>query len=167
MCQRSHVLALSIIFLVHLAGCKSDDFSVSTNFDPLTSFPVQATYAWDDLANRPPKEPRLKPLDLDPLLKEVANQEFSSRGYRPAASGSPNYRLSYDLTVHNWYGPDNSKSVGSLSLTLVEAGTGHRVWMGFARAEIHVGLTREERKNRLRKVVAAMLVKFPPAQRGN
>ena len=164
--QRCHVLALSVILLVHLAGCKSDDFSVSTNFDPLTSFPKQATYAWDDLANRLPKEPRLAPLDLDPLLKEAANQEFSGRGYRPVTSGSPDYRLSYGLTVHTWYGPDNSRSVGSLSLMLVEAGTDHRVWMGFARAEVHVGLTREERKNRLREVVAAMLVKFPPAQRG-
>jgi hypothetical protein len=160
------VLALSIILLVHLAGCKSDDLSVSTNFDPLTSFPTQATYTWDDLANKLPKDPRLEPLDLDLLLKEAANEQFSDRGYRPATSGSPDYRLSYELTVHTWYGPDNSKSVGSLSLMLVEEGTNRRVWMGFARADVHVGLTREERKNRMREVLAKMLVKFPPAQRG-
>jgi len=164
--QRFHVLVLSVIFLVPLAGCKSDGLSVSTNFDPLTSFPTQATYVWDDLANKLPKDQRLAPLDLDALLKEVANQEFSGRGYRPAASGSPDYRLSYELTVHSWFGPDNSKSVGSLSLMLVEAGTGRRVWMGFARADVHVGLTREERTSRMREVLVKMLVKFPPAQRG-
>ena len=78
--QRCHALALSFILLVHLAGCTSDDFNVSTTFDPLTPFPVQATYAWDDLANKLPKEPRLEPLDLDPLIKEAANEQFSARG---------------------------------------------------------------------------------------
>jgi hypothetical protein len=164
--QRSLVLALSVVFLVPLVGCKSDDLDVSTNFDPLTSFPTQATYAWDDAANKLPKDPRLAPLDLDSLIKEVADQEFSRRGYRPVATGSPNYRLSYELTVYTWHGPDMSRSVGSLSLLLVEDATNRRVWMGFARAEVHVGLTREERKNRLREVLARMLVKFPPAQRG-
>jgi hypothetical protein len=164
--QRWHVLALSIIFLAHLAGCKSDDFNVSTNFDPLISFPTQATYAWDDLANKLPKDPRLDPLDLDLRIKEAADEEFSARGYRPATSGAPDYRLSYELTVHTWHGPDSSRSVGSLSFTLVERASDRRVWMGFARAEVHVGLTLEERRSRLREVVAAMLVKFPPAQRG-
>jgi hypothetical protein len=160
------VFALSAAFFVQLAACASDGIDVSTTYDPLTSFPMQATYTWDDHANKLPKDQRLNPLDLDPLIKETANEEFADRGYRPHDSGPADYRLSYQLAVHTWLGPDNSTSVGSLSLLLVEEETNRRVWMGFARAEIHVGLTREERKERLRKALAQMLEKFPPAQRG-
>jgi hypothetical protein len=166
MFQRCIVSALPVLLFVHLAGCSSDGIDVSTTFDPLTSFPTQASYAWDDLANKLPKEPRLQPLDLDSLIKEAANAEFAERGYRAVASESPDYRLSYELVVHTWIGPDNSRSVGSLSLMLVEAGTNRRVWLGFGRAEVHVGLTREERTMRLREAMAGMLEKFPPAQRG-
>jgi hypothetical protein len=166
MFHRCCVSTLSVVFLVHLAGCASDGVEVSTTFDPLTSFPPQATYAWDDHANKAPKEPRLQALDLDSLIKEAANEEFAAHGYRPVASGSPNYRLSYEFAVNTWIGADNSRSVGSLSLLLVEAETNRRVWLGFGRAEIYVGLTHEERKKRLREAMARMLERFPPSQRG-
>ena len=38
--------------------------------------------------------------------------------------------------------------------------------MGYVRAEIFVGLSREERVTRLRGAMARLLEKFPPAQRG-
>jgi hypothetical protein len=68
--------------------------------------------------------------------------------------------------VHSWYGPDNSTSLGSLSLWLADAATRRRVWMGYVRAEIFVGLSREERVTRMRGAMARLLEKFPPAQRG-
>jgi hypothetical protein len=48
----------------------------------------------------------------------------------------------------------------------VESASRRRVWSGFGRAEIHVGLTPEERRERLRRALARMLEDFPPAQRG-
>ena len=69
--------------------------------------------------------------------------------------------------MHTWIGSNNSRSVGSLALTLNEAGSGRRVWMGFARAEVNIGLTHAERKERLRTVVARILEKVPPNQRGD
>jgi hypothetical protein len=166
MTDRCHLIASSLVLLL-LASCASDNIKASTAFDPLTPFPPQATYTWDAAANRLPKDPRLEELDLDTRIAEAANEEFSLRGYRPAAAGSPDFRLSYQLAIHTWIGGGNSKSVGSLALTLNEAGSGRRVWMGFARAEIHVGLTDTERKERLRTVVARILEKFPPNQRGD
>ena len=56
-------------------------------------------------------------------------------------------------------------SVGSLSLWLSDAEK-RRVWMGYARAEIQIGLSREERLARLREAIAGMLAHFPPKQRG-
>jgi hypothetical protein len=52
-------------------------------------------------------------------------------------------------------------------LWLVDAAAKRRVWMGYVRAEILVGLSREERVMRLRGAMARLLEKFPPAQRGD
>ena len=166
MTDRCHLIATGLVLLL-LAGCASDNINASSAFDPLHPFPSQATYAWDAAANRLPNDPRFEQLDLHTLITEAANEEFSLRGYRQAAAGSPTFRLSYQLAVHTWIGSNNSRSVGSLALTLNEAESGRRVWMGFARAEVNVGLTDAERKERLRTVVARILEKFPPNQRGD
>jgi Domain of unknown function (DUF4136) len=150
--------------LVALAGCASDDLQTSTVFDPLSQFPAQATYSWDTAANRLPSDDRIAALDLDPLIRKAADEEFALRGYRVVASGSPDYRLSYQVTVSSWIGSDNSTSVASLSLLLVDAKRDRRVWMGYGRAEIHVGSSREERQERLRAAMAKMLAEFPPNQ---
>jgi hypothetical protein len=168
MLARLLVIALGSALVAVLPGCAKDAIDVSTTFDPLSRFPAQATYVWDTAASKLPDDPRFNQMDTDALIQEAANAEFAARGYRVAAGGTAphQYRLSYDLTVHTWYGPDNSSSLGSLSLWLSDAATRRRVWMGYVRAEIHVGLSREERLDRLRKAMASMLEKFPPAQRG-
>jgi hypothetical protein len=162
---RPGIPALAALLALGLAGCASDDVGVSTTFDPLTRFPAAATYAWDDTARLLPEDPRVDGPAVDALVKEVADQEFAARGYRAAAPPA-NYLLSYQYAVHTWTGPDASKAIGSLSLQLVESASRRRVWSGFGRAEIHVGLTPEERRERLRAALTRMLKDFPPSQRG-
>ena len=164
--SRHAVAALVTVLAACLAGCASDDVGVSTTFDPLTRFPATATYTWDDAARLLPEDPRVDGPAVDALIKEVANEEFAAHGYRLAASGASNYLLSYQYAVHTWIGPDASKAIGSLSLQLVESASSRRVWTGFGRAEIHVGLTPEERRRRLHDAFARMLKDFPPSQRG-
>jgi hypothetical protein len=166
MIQHRHAIALLLFLILLSAGCASDRIETSTTFDPLTAFPAQATYVWDDRANIFPKDARLQSLDVESIIKELANEEFAKRGYRLTNSSQPNYRLSCQLVVNTWIGANNSTSVGSLSLLLVEANTNRRVWLGFARAEIHVGLSDAERRARLREGLVSMLENFPPAQRG-
>ena len=161
-----HGLVLFLGLVALGLGCASDGIDVSTTYDPLTRFPARATYVWDSAANQLPDDPRFNQMDSGAVIEEAANTEFAARGYTLSTSGSANYKLSYDLTVHTWYGPDNSSSVGSLSFWLVEAATKRRVWMGYVRAEIHVGLNREERVKRMRGALAKLLENFPPAQRG-
>ncbi len=163
---RPGIAALAALLALGLAGCASDDVGVSTTYDPLTRFPATATYVWDDAARLLPEDPRVDVPAVDALVKEVANEEFAAHGYRLAASGASNYLLSYQYAVHTWTGPDASKAIGSLSLQLVESASHRRVWSGFGRAEIHVGLTPEERRERLRAALARMLKDFPPSQRG-
>jgi hypothetical protein len=167
--SRLPVAALAVLAALGLglAGCASDDVGVSTTFDPLTRFPTAATYAWDDTARLLPEDPRVDGPAVDALVKEVANQEFGARGYRAVASGPSDYLLSYQYAVHTWTSPDASKAIGSLSFQLVESASRRRVWSGFGRAELHVGLTPEERRERLHAALARMLEHFPPTQRGD
>jgi hypothetical protein len=166
MAQHRYGIALLALFVLFQAGCASNDIQTSTSFDPLTPFPTQATYVWDDRANVFPKQARLQSLNLESAIKEVAEEELAKHGYRLASGAPPNYRLSYQLAVHTWIGPDNSLSLASLSLLLAEADTNHRVWLGFGKAEVHVGLSDQERRARLREGFSAMLEEFPPSQRG-
>ena len=163
--ERRHVLLALVVLAAQILGCASNDVGVSAAFDPLTPFPRQATYSWNEAANSLPDEPGLRGLDLDRLIKQTADAEFGLRGYR-AVAGSANYRLHYDLTVNTWIGLDNSRSMASLSLTLVESETDHRVWMGFVRTDVRVGLSEAERVERMHGALAKLLAEFPPAQRG-
>jgi hypothetical protein len=159
------VRQLATVAMFGLFACASDDaIPVSTNYDPLARFPAQATYVWDNAANSFPKNPDIDRKELDPLLKQVANEAFAARGYR-VTTGSADFRLSYQFTVVSRRGVDESRATGSLSLLLTEASSGRRVWTGFGQAEVFVGLTPEERRARLRDAMERMLQNFPPAQR--
>jgi hypothetical protein len=153
------------LLLALTLGCATDQIDVSTTFDPLIPFPARATYRWDDTANKLPEDQRLNAMETDSIIREAADAEFAARGYQVAATGSAHYKLSYDLAIHTWYAANNTSSLGSLSLWLVDAASNRRVWMGYLRAEIYVGLSREERVARLRKAMARLLEKFPPSQR--
>ena len=98
------------------------------------------------------------------MVEALPRSTFASRGYR-VAEGPGNYKLNYRLQVHTWYGADNSRSVGTLSLLLREAASNRQVWLGFGKSEIHVGISREERKQRLAAALDRMLAKFPPSGR--
>lgn len=158
-------LLTALLLLLHLAGCASD-LDVSTAADPLTRFPRQATYAWDAAANSMASDERLHALDLPALIKETANEQFAAQGYRAVTSGSPDFRLSYELGLINWIGGDQ-KTIGSLSLHLVDPTSNRLVWNGYGKAPIHAGLSRAERKARLGEAIAEMLEEFPPEQRGD
>jgi hypothetical protein len=150
--------------LAALAGlaCASNEIPVSTTFDPLVRFPAQATYSWDDAAISLPDLPDRA--ETDGLLREVAEEAFAARGYR-AAEPPTNFRLSYHYDVVERLGPDVAKAIGSVSILMTDAGSGRRVWLGFGRAEIFVGLSREERRARLREALDRMLAEFPPSGR--
>jgi hypothetical protein len=163
---RRRSLPLAAAALLSLLACASDDaIPVSTNYDPLVRFPAQASYVWDEAANSLPDDPAIDRNTTDALLKDVANEAFAARGYRVAAGPPADYRLSYQYVVHTYIGPDVSRAFGSISLLLVESASGRRVWMGFGRAEIHVGLSPEERRARLSGAMTRMLEQFPPSQR--
>ena len=158
-------LALGIILVA--AGCATDDptTGVGATFDPLTTFPASATWTWDEASNRLPDDERIRPLDFDGIIKEVAPAEFAARGYILASAAAPDYLLSYDLRMNTWISQTEARSIGSLSFLMVEAASGRRVWLGFIRAEMDMSNTRESRKEFITKELRKLLKDFPPSQR--
>ena len=165
-CKR-RIEMFAVLTLSPLLGCISGAPEVSTAFDPLTPFPAQATYIWDESAIREPDDPRIRDLNFGARLRKFATEALAERGYREVASEPADYRVSYHLSVHTWISPDHSTSVGSLSILLIDAPSDQRVWMGFARAEAQVGLSEETRNERLRAIVQRMFERFPPGQAGS
>jgi hypothetical protein len=153
------------LFLLALLACTSDDVQVSANYDPLVRFPAEATYVWDEVANVLPDEPSLDRAGTDALLRGVADEAFAAKGWRAVKSEPADFRLSYQYTVHTYIGPNSSLALGSVSLLMSDNETGRRVWAGFGRAEVHMGLSPEERRARLAEGMERMLADFPPRQR--
>ncbi len=164
MARRIHPAFHTLILAIVMIGCASDGVETSAAFDPLTQFPAQATFSWDSSSNKLPTDDRIVALDLGPVIEAAAEAEFAARGYTLSTSDSANYLMSYQVATHSWIGADNSRAVGSLSLLLVEAKSGRRVWLGIGRAEMNVGLSNEERLAGMRVALAKMLKEFPPNQ---
>ncbi len=164
---RTHFSALILGSLVLAVGCAKPAFDVSAVFDPLATFPAEATVSWDDKANHPPDNPEVQAHDYDRLLKQISNEEFAKRGYTVVEPGAADYLLSYELTIHRWISAEKTRATGTLSLSLVDTKTGNRVWLGYGRAQVLVGLSEEERSKRLRLILVKMLKEFPPNQRGD
>ena len=142
-------------------GCGSDDGPrIGTSHDPLYAFPATATFAWAESGNVVPDDPRIARLDLGPLIRKVATEEFAARGYAPTGS-DPDYLMSYQVRI-DWFKVQTSEMLGSVTLQLAEAKTRHRVWSGFGRSVVHPSLTPEEREKRMRTAVREMLQDFPP-----
>jgi hypothetical protein len=164
---RTHFSALILGSLVLAVGCAKPAFDVSAVFDPLATFPAEATVSWDEKANHPPDNPEVQAHDYDRLLKQISNQEFAKRGYTIVETGAADYLLSYELTIHRWISAEKTQATGTLSLSLVDTKIGNRVWLGYGRAQVLVGLSEEERSERLRLILEKMLKEFPPNQRGD
>ena len=149
------------ILVVVALGCGSDDGPrIGTSHDPLYAFPSQATYSWAEQGNVVPDDPRIARLDLGPLIRRVASQEFATRGYAEVESGGQ-YVMSYQVRI-DWFKVQTSEMLGSVTIQLAEARSRHRVWSGFGRSVVQPSLSPEERERRMRAAVRQMLEKFPP-----
>src|SRR5262245_21697205 len=126
------LLASLLALALALAGCQSDTAEFTTSFDPLVVFPAKASFAWDASASKLPDDPRIRELNLDPMIREAADGAFAARGWRPV-TGAADFRLAYELGENRWSGPEGTTSVVSLSLFLTDSKNGRRVWSGYGR----------------------------------
>ena len=154
---------LLIAAALSAAACATDDsMSVGSTYDPLTRFPATATWSWDDAANKMPDDSRIEALGVDEIIHQVTREEFGKRGYTETSPGAGEFLLHYELGIATWNSQTTATAIGSVSLNLVEARSGRRVWVGFWRAAVDVSLDREARVERFRTEIARLLETFPP-----
>jgi hypothetical protein len=152
-----------LVLLAALMGCSST--TVRTTHDPLAVFPAEATWSWDEAANRLPRDERLRTLNLNSIIRDTASEAFAARGYVEAEAGAPgDYRLSFDVSVGRVISQRDTRGVGSVSLTLVESAFDHRVWVGFISADVDFSLPEAERRQRIAREMRRLLRDFPPGQ---
>jgi len=154
--------SLLIASLLLLGGCSSNDVNLSVTFDPLASFPREAEFRWE--LEKSTMDKRLEPLGIREILVETAQAAFAKRGYR-ATDGDAPYNLTYHVSVQEILEANASRSVGSFWLDLTDAKTGHRLWTGYGRAEVSVGISPKQRRSRFTSSMNKLLADFPPAQR--
>lgn len=155
---------VAVVLAVALGCASNGEPRVGTSHDPLYAFPAQATFRWSERHNVVPDDPRIERLDIGPLLRRVAAEEFAARGYRQV-DGEADYVMSYQVRI-DWFKVQTSEMLGSVTLQLSERDSRHRVWSGFGRSVVHPNLTPEFREERLRRAIRQMLKSFPPGVEG-
>jgi hypothetical protein len=154
-------LALVAVSTLMLAACTSEP-PVSSAFDPLQQFPATATYVWDEAGNVLPNTSAVRETQVGQIIQNLATEALAVHGYTIAETGTPPYRLSYQLNIHTWIGTEQSTSTASLTLRLSDFVTNRTVWLGFTRIEVDLGRPVEERRAELKSTIERMLANFPP-----
>lgn len=151
------------IALAALAGaalaCSSLETGVS--YDPLEVFPPKAAWTWHEPGLVLPDDPRLAELGLGPILEDAISSELARRGYQRGLR-DVRYLVAYQLRVSTRTRPEESISIATLSLLVLEPDTLHTLWSGFARAEVDPAASEAQRRRRLAEAVSRLLRDFPP-----
>ena len=156
-------LVLTIIVLFSFIGCGKK--RIGATYDPFVIFPATAQWTWDESLNRSSSDPSLTPLKVRPLLREAVTEGLARHGYTLAQEGEKvDFRIHYQLGIGRKIERDSTQGYASLSLTLVEASTDKKAWVGFVKTDADVTLSETDRRNRLQKQIDEMLKDFPPSQ---
>jgi hypothetical protein len=166
-----------------LVGCAS--FPVETDYDPATDFAALSSYAWLEATREKTGDPRLDNDLLDARVRRAVEAALSTKGYRKAEAGSTDFEITYHVGVerqvdvqtyvdsyprgYRWHsGPTHAYTtvreydVGSLVLDILDPSEKRLIWRGATQARINANGTPEEREQRARSAVDAILARFPP-----
>jgi hypothetical protein len=158
-------------------GCAS--FPVGTDYDPATDFGSLRTFGWA------PIEPTIFGTDhllssdlLHARVSRAIEAELKAKGMGQQAEGADfwvtyHVGLEHEIDVDTIYrtGPYGRSwtetqvreyDQGTLLVDVLLPGSGRLVWRGSVQARVHERSTPQERDERIRAAVAAVLEKFPP-----
>lgn len=184
---QSLVLALAAVALA-LPGCSS--FQVSSDYDPAVDFSQYGAYAW--LPDPDPTESsEAGPVDglLRQRIERAVDDVLAGKGMRRVESQNDarllitdhidvqqKFRVNttqYGYGYGRWgyYGAGYTDTYvdqyeeGTLILDFIDAETKQLVWRGTAQSRLRDERTPEEREERVREAVEAILERYPPAKK--
>jgi hypothetical protein len=171
---------LTATVLLTLAGCSP--FTINADYDNTADFGRYRTWSW--FTGPHPYGAGVDQL-LDNRIRASLEAELPHHGLAKAADGSSDLLVSYHLSVaqrievnpttasvgYGWGrgyvayssgGDIRTYDEGTLIVDLVDAKTKNLVWRGIAKATVYANSTPEERTERVRTAIQAILDQYPP-----
>ena len=177
---------LLLVFLLALAGCKTDPLEVRYNFDSDADFSKFKTYKWVTL-----KDAAKIDVSRDKQIKDTVDAELVRKRMTKTDAETADLYLGYQAGVDtqrqltsykaDWgYGSGWSKGawysgvggmvseqttliyVGQLAVDVYDANNHSLVWRGVASKTIDPNATPEKQQKNLAKAIAKLLSNYPP-----
>ena len=166
-------------------GCAG--LPVETDYDPSFDFGGYRGFAWLTEKHPITGDVRLDNPLLHERLREAIQQTLTAAGFEQVEAGSADFRVGYHLSLqrrldvstlnsHYGYGPGANRwgygppgtvvteyEEGTLVIDVVDARSDRLVWRGSAYGRVRESSTPEERQQRVHRVVAGILERFPPS----
>lgn len=173
---------------------RSPDFIVSARFNPDDLFPNPARYAWDHNCCQLPEDTRFDLDEVQRMLKATFEEVLLEKEFVHTKDGTADFLLrfqivndgvvqaseylliedmiesSLDLNDNNELAKlirESSIERACLILDLLDFQNGAVVWRGVAQADLEFKIVDEERYQRRRDAIAAILQQYPPKQNRN
>ena len=179
---------LSILFALLLAclatGCSS--LEVHTDWDQSTDFSQLKTYSWATAVQPDTGNAQIDDDLFDERIRRAVDQDLSAKGYQKLSAGTPDFLVSYKITVKDqtdvdsmptlgyggrWAGGGEVFTVhyqmGTLFLDLKSTATGKLIWRGIATDVVEPSKTPEKGDAKIINSVDAVLANFPPGASKN
>lgn len=175
------LFAPSLFLFVACSGVR-----VSTDYDPSVDFTGFGSYAWlDDSSGVEGDREDVTSL-LDRRIRQAIEDELEAKGLARVERDEAEVLVSYHLSVdkkldvdtintgvgyyRGWYGASaHTETIvreyeeGTLLVDLVEPGSRQLVWRGSGQSRLRESSSPEQREQRVRQVVGAILKDYPPA----
>jgi hypothetical protein len=167
-------LALTILTLAAvLSACSG--IRVRSDFDSRTDFSAYRTYAW--LTKRPPSQPARAPEVSDILMERIQRAvagELAGKGLRRVKEEAASLLVTHHVSIEEklqftdpYFAYDRVKTYeeGTLLIDFIDAKTQQLVWRGSGQTKLREAPTPEERDQRVKEVVDAILAQYPPKKK--
>lgn len=175
--QRIVSASMAALLVALLGACSS--FEVATDWDPAVDFSTISTYAW--LERPDTEEPDPETLLTQRIVRAI-DSALAEKGMSQVPADDADVLVTYHVEIreklsvntrthgyspHNYRGATASTTVqqydqGTLLIDLIDPGGMQLLWRGSAQSRIRYSSTPEEREERIRAAVAAILKDYPP-----
>ena len=177
----------AVLGLLAAGGCSG--LKVLSDYDPGVDFAAVKTYAWHvDPTPNPPGAPMADDLLMQRVVRAV-DDRLAAKGLRLVSRQDADVLVTYYVSIeqklrvdtfdygygYGWYGGYGRGTAGvyrdtrveqyeegTLLLDLIDPESMQLIWRGSATGRIRNDSTPEQREQRVREAVDAILARFPP-----
>jgi hypothetical protein len=156
--------SLALLLALVLYGCSG--IRVQTDHDAEADFEAFTSYAWLPPEDRGATDPL-----LDGRIQRAIDDELAAKGLRLVSPDKASLLATFRVSVGETFQvndpyysifPYDVYPKGTLVVDLMDPRANALIWRGVGETRVRELKTPEEREQRIRDVVAAILAKYPP-----